>query len=86
MSRLPASSKTLVARAGAAFGPVDVWVGTDGYVHRMRVVTTAGSGGQKARTVVTMTLSNYGEAVHAPVPPAAATVDASTVTIPGLGG
>jgi hypothetical protein len=85
-SRLPAATRSLVAKSGTGFGPVDVWVGADGYVHRVRVATTAGAGGQKARTVVTMTLSKYGEPVQTSVPPATATVDASTVKIPGLGG
>jgi hypothetical protein len=85
-AKLPADTKALVKNSGAAFGPVDVWVGADGYVHRVRVRTTATSNGQKARTLVTMTLSEYGEPVSVSVPAAAATADASTVNIPGLGG
>jgi hypothetical protein len=86
VSKLTASTRKLVKSAGASFGPVDVWVGADGYVHRMRVTTTASANGQKAKTTVTMTLSEYGKTVNASPPPKAATVDASTVTIPGLGG
>lgn len=85
-SKLPASSSALVQSSGASFGPVDVWVGGDGYVHRMRVTTTASAGGQKAQTTVTMTLSAFGTGVKASVPPASQTVDASKVSIPGLTG
>ncbi len=86
VAKLTPAARSLVSSSGAAFGPLDVWVGADGYVHRVRVTTTASSGGQKAKTVVTMTLSEYGEAVNVSVPPASETVDASTVKIPGLGG
>ncbi len=86
VARLPAATRSLVSQAHASFGAVDVWVGADGYVHRVRVPTIATANGQKAHTVVTMTLSGYGEPVTATVPPASATVDASSVKIPGLGG
>jgi hypothetical protein len=86
VAKLTPAVRSLVSASGAAFGPVDVWVGADGYVHRIRVTTTASSGGQRAKTVVTMTLSDYGETVSVSVPPASATVDAGTVKIPGLGG
>lgn len=86
VSKLPASSAALVQSTGASFGPADVWVGDDGYVHRVRIVTNASQGGQKTKTTVTMTLSGYGAAVSVTVPPASETVDASSVTIPGLTG
>ena len=86
VSKLPAASKTLVRSTGATFGPVDVWVGSDGYVHRMRVVTSASAGGQSAKTTLTTTLSDFGESVSATIPPASKTVDASTMSIPGLTG
>jgi hypothetical protein len=86
VSKLPASSAALVKSTGASFGPVDVWVGDDGYVHRVRMVTNASQGGQKTKTTVTMTLSDFGAAVSVTVPPASETVDASSVTIPGLTG
>jgi hypothetical protein len=86
VSKLPASSSALVQSSGASFGPVDVWVGDDGYVHRMRVTTSANAGGQTAKTTLTMTLSNFGLGVKASVPPASQTADASSISIPGLTG
>ncbi|MBV8257381.1 MAG: hypothetical protein JO073_06130 [Actinobacteria bacterium] len=86
VSKLPASTRKLLTDSSARFGPVDVWVGADGYVHRIGVTTTAKANGQKTRTVVTMTLSGYGVPVTVSAPSTAATVDASTVKIPGLGG
>jgi hypothetical protein len=86
VSKLPAASAAVVRSSGAAFGPVDVWVGSDGYVHRVRVASTASAGGQKVRTVLAMTLSDFGKQVSVTVPPAAQTADAAHVSIPGLGG
>jgi hypothetical protein len=86
VAKLPASSSALVKSSGASFGAVEVWVGDDGYVHRLRVPTTAAAGGQTAKTVLTMTLSDFGMSVSASAPPAAQTVDASKASIPGLTG
>lgn len=86
VSKLPPASAQLAQSTGASFGPVDVWVGDDGYVHRMHLVTNAGSGGQTATTTATMTLSAFGESVTASPPPASKTVDATKVSIPGLTG
>jgi hypothetical protein len=86
VSKLPAATAAAVQASGATFGPVDVWVGSDGYVHRVRVPTSASAGGQAAKTTLTMTLSHFGGGVSASVPPASQTVDASRVSIPGLGG
>ena len=85
VSKLPSGSGDALANAGASLGPVDVWVGEDGYVHRERLVTTASSSGQSGKTVVTTTLSRFGESVQVSVPAASETVDASKVSIPGLG-
>jgi hypothetical protein len=86
VSKLSAAAAAALQTSGATFGPVDVWVGSDGYVHRVRVPTSVGAGAQTAKTTLTMTLSNFGSSVQASVPPASQTVDASKVTIPGLGG
>jgi LppX_LprAFG lipoprotein len=86
VAKLPAASSALVKSTGATFGPVDVWVGDDGYVHRVRVTTTASAGGQSTKTTLTMTLSDFGLGVIATVPPASQTEDASKVQIPGLTG
>jgi len=72
--------------AGSGSVPFDVWVGTDGYVHKLQFTANAASSGQSAKAAVTMTLSGYGKMVQVSVPPASATVDASKVSIPGLGG
>jgi hypothetical protein len=79
---LSAAEQQALTRSGTAFGPADVWVGSDGYVHRVRIVTTA----KGVRTTATVTLSKFGEGVIVDVPSAADTIDASKVAIPGLGG
>jgi len=75
VSKLPGTVK-----AGSA--AYDVWVGDDGYVHRVRTVIA--SGGSKA--TVTTGFSGFGAKVTVEVPPAAKTVDGRGMTIPGLGG
>ncbi|HVH51589.1 MAG TPA: hypothetical protein VM690_05555 [Gaiellaceae bacterium] len=57
----------------------DAWVGDDGYVHQVRVVTTSG-----AKVSATTGLSDFGAAVHVTVPPASQSY--ATNSIPGLGG
>lgn len=63
-------------------GAYDVWIGDDGYVHRVRTVLT--SAGSKA--TVTTDFSGYGDTITVDVPPAAKTFDGSNMAIPGLGG
>jgi LppX_LprAFG lipoprotein len=72
--------------AGAKFGALDVWVGADGYVRKLRTSVSAAASGRSLKTSVTMTLSSFGEAVTASSPPASQVVDSSKVSIPGLGG
>lgn len=87
VSKLPKGSSSVLGQAGASIGPVDVWVGADGYVHRVRVTTKTSTGtGNVAKTVLTTTLSRFGEGVVVVTPPASATVDASKLSIPGLTG
>ena len=70
--------------AGQAFGPYDVWVGKDdGLVRRIRFSTT---GSSTVHTLVTMDFSDFGKDVTVTVPSAAESSDATTLTIPGLGG
>lgn len=57
----------------------DAWVGDDGYVHQVRVVTTSG-----AKVTATTGLSDFGAPVHVTTPPAAQSY--ATNSIPGLGG
>lgn len=86
VSKLPAATAAALQASGTTVGSVDVWVGSDGYVHRVRVPTSASAAGQKATTTLTMTFSDFGGGVSVSVPPASKTVDASKVSIPGLGG
>lgn len=73
-SKLPS---VVAAQLGNA--TYDVWVGTDGYVHRIKLVT-AGS----TKVTATSNLSDFGTAVNVTVPPASQTF--TTTKIPGLGG
>jgi hypothetical protein len=57
----------------------DAWVGDDGYVHQVRVVSTSGP-----KVAATTGLSDFGTAVKVNVPPAAQSY--ATNSIPGLGG
>jgi hypothetical protein len=83
-SKLPRGSAAAIAQAGGRLGPLDVWVGSDGYVRRERITTSGG--GQGAKTTVTTTLSQFGESTQVSVPAAKETVDASKVSLPGIGG
>lgn len=66
--------------------PVAVWVSADGYVRKLQLTASSGSSTQHVKTAVTMSFSNYGKTVHVSTPPASAVVDASKLSIPGLGG
>jgi hypothetical protein len=87
VSKLPKGSSALLGQAGATVGPIDVWVGADGYVHRVRIASKASSGtGNVAKTVLTTTFSRFGEGVVVATPADSDTVDSSTLSIPGLTG
>jgi len=79
------ASKVAGAAAGAKTVPFDVWVGADGYIQKLELTTSGRSSGRAVKIAVTMTLSDYGKSVHVTVPAASKTVDASKVSIPGLG-
>jgi hypothetical protein len=81
---MSAAQKAALKSSHVGFRAIDVWVGSDGYLHRARIETSARSGGQKATITITSTMSNYGESVHVTVPPASQTVDASKIGIPGF--
>jgi hypothetical protein len=75
VSKLPKATK-------AGTGSYDVWIGNDGYVHRVRaVIASSGS-----TATVTTDFSGYGDKVSVDVPPASQTFDGSGTKIPGLGG
>jgi hypothetical protein len=63
----------------AAAGVYDVWIGSDGYVHRVRSVVAATSG---TKVTATSTLSGFGDPVTVNVPPAASTYTSTTGTLP----
>jgi hypothetical protein len=63
----------------AAAGVYDVWVGSDGYVHRVRSVVAATSG---TKVTATSTLSGFGDPVTVNVPPAASTYTSTNGTLP----
>jgi hypothetical protein len=58
----------------------DVWVGNDGYIHRVVVAESS------PKVSVTIDLSKFGEKVTAAAPPAAQVYESKNGSIPGLGG
>jgi hypothetical protein len=58
----------------------DVWVGDDGYIHRVVVAESS------PKVSVTIDLSNFGVKVTAAAPPAAQVYESKNGSIPGLGG
>jgi hypothetical protein len=72
----------LTGAAKGGTGDYDVWIGDDGYVHRVRA--TIISKGSKA--TVTTDFSGYGNKVTVDVPPKSQVYDGTGTAIPGLGG
>jgi hypothetical protein len=68
--------------AQAGTGRYDIWIGEDGYVHRLTAKVTASG----ATSTVTTDLSAFGEPVSITLPKAADTYDSTKTPIPGLGG
>ena len=58
----------------------DVWVGNDGYIHRVVVAESS------PKVSIMIDLSNFGEKVTAAAPPAAQVYESKNGSIPGLGG
>ena len=79
-ARLDLSKLKGVAQAG--LGRYDVWIGEDGYVHRVKAIVTTGG----ATSTLTTDLSKFGEPVKVTVPKAADTFDGTKASIPGLTG
>jgi LppX_LprAFG lipoprotein len=75
-------SKLSGAAATPGTGTYDVWVGDDGYVHRVKAIVASGG----TTSTVTTDLSDFGEKVSVTVPAVAETFDGTNATIPGLGG
>jgi hypothetical protein len=74
------------AGATRAAGVYTVWVGSDGYIHRVQTNAAATSGSKAAHVIATSTLSGFGDTVDVTVPPASQTVTSANGSIPGLGG
>ncbi|HEY5058529.1 MAG TPA: LppX_LprAFG lipoprotein [Gaiellaceae bacterium] len=77
----------LPAAAGATQpGVYNVWVGDDGYVHRLRARVVTGSGTKKAVVNLTADLSSFGKPVTVTLPPPGQMATTNGSSIPGLGG
>jgi hypothetical protein len=61
-------------------GTYDVWVGNDGYVHRVRVSSRIAAG---ATLDATTDLSDFGKNVTVKVPPASQTKPTSSLNLGG---
>ncbi len=75
LSKLKSAAKT-------GTGRYDVWIGEDGYVHRVKAIVTTGG----STSTVTTDLSAFGEPVSVTLPKPADTYDGTNASIPGLGG
>ncbi len=62
-----------LAHGGTSTVPVDVWIGDDGYVHKLTIDESTGQG----HVSVTLDLSNYGTPVTVTAPAASDTLDAT---------
>jgi hypothetical protein len=72
----------LQSAATTGTGRYDVWIGEDGYVHRVKAIVTASG----STSTVTTDLSAFGEPVSITLPKPADTFDGTNTPIPGLGG
>ena len=69
-----------VQASTGAISAYDVWVGSDGYIHRVVVAQAS------PKVSVTIDLSKFGGKVTAAAPPAAQVYESKNGSIPGLGG
>jgi hypothetical protein len=67
----------LIDNGGPSTIPVDVWIGDDGYVHKLTVDETVGANGETATVHLDLALSDYGPAANVTAPPSADTLDAT---------
>jgi hypothetical protein len=80
------SDAARAARAdGAKTAPLDVWVGEDGYLHRIRYALTVARGDRPLASTVTYDLYDFGTVLDVALPPASQTQDL-TKLIRGPGG
>ena len=83
-----AQGSKVKALTTAKYGKYDVWIGKDdGYVHRVKFafgLGTTATGRQRVAT--TIDFSSFGKDVSVSTPSDAETLDATNMSIPGLGG
>jgi len=73
----PDAVQQAIANGGPATIPVDVWVGADGYVRKLTVDETVGTGNESATVHLNLGLSDYGTAANVTAPPSGDTLDAT---------
>jgi hypothetical protein len=69
--------KFATGAAATAKVPVNVWIGTDGLVHRVQAAYTLRHNGSSAHLGFTLTLSDYGANVSVSAPPSSDVFDAT---------
>lgn len=67
----------LIDNGGPSTLPVDVWIGSDGYVRKLTVDETVANGTESATVHLNLGLSDYGTAVNVTAPPSDDTLDAT---------
>lgn len=65
--------------------PEDVWIGTDGLVHRIKVAVSMQPHGKPLRMAMAMDLHDYGADVTIAAPPSSEVFDATQLAQQGLG-
>jgi hypothetical protein len=86
ISKIPQGEK-IQRTTGVKYGPYDVWIGKDdGLVHRLVTSYSYDVGGQRQRADLTMSFSDFGNAVNVQVPAAADVADVSQQNLGALGG
>ena len=71
------SVQHMIDQGGPSTVPADVWIGDDGYVRKVTVDDTVGTGSESATVHLNLGLSNYGTAVNVTAPPSGDTFDAT---------
>ena len=71
------SVQHMIDQGGPSTVPADVWIGDDGYVRKVTVDDTVGTGTDSATVHLNLGFSNYGTAVNVTAPPSSDTFDAT---------
>jgi hypothetical protein len=86
ISKLPQGDK-IEQLVHPHFGPLDVWIGSDGFVHRFRMDYTATEQSVGlVHTLMTVTLSDFGEHVNVDVPSDDQVLDETNAVSQGVNG